>query len=85
MGEIVNHIMSEKESTEIALIVSRQFRLECIRYTILKGFIRSKCQMSVLQAVQWEKLLITLCQKNPLSSLSYVKAIQIRMHKVYHS
>ena len=74
MGEIVNLIMSEKESTELALIVSRKFRLECIKYTILEGSIRSKCQIikiSVSQAVQWEKLLITLCQKkNPLSSLS---------------
>ena len=71
IGEIVNHIMSEKESTELALIVSQQFRLECIKYTILEGSIRFKCQMSVLQAVQWEKLSITLCQKkNPLSSLS---------------
>ena len=70
MGEIVNHIMSEKESTELALIVSRQFRLQCIKYTILEGSIRFKCQISVSQAVQWEKLLITLCQKkNPLSSL----------------
>ena len=71
MGEIVNHIMSEKESTELALIVSRKFRLECIKHTIHEGSIRSKCQMSVSKAVQLEKLLITLCQeKNPLSSLS---------------
>ena len=56
MGEIVNHIMSEKESTELALIVSRQFRLEYIKCTILEGSIRSKCQISVSQAVQWEKL-----------------------------
>ena len=45
MGEIVNHIMSEKESTELALIVSRKFRLECIKYTILEGSILSKCQI----------------------------------------
>ena len=46
MREIVNHIMSEKESTELALIVSRQFRLECIKYTILEGSIWSKCQIA---------------------------------------
>ena len=70
MGEIVNHNMSEKESPELALIVSRQFRSESMNYTILEGSIRSKCQMSVSHTVQWEKLLITLCQrKNPLSSL----------------
>ena len=73
MGEIVNHIMSEIESTELALIVSRKFRLECIKYTILEGSILSKCQIinsSIAGSSMREIVNHIMSEKNPLSSLS---------------